>query len=161
MSDTLRELAGARGSARIPVSRALLNRLAFEALTERDLPVRAVDIQPRAGDRFDVTITLTWPFVPALTAAFVIVQQPALPMQPVIVLRWSFLGAVGALVSRLVKSFGALPDGVRLDGDRLLLDCAVLAARSAAAPMLGYVTALELHTVDDRAIIEVELAIPE
>jgi hypothetical protein len=27
--------------------------------------------------------------------------------------------------------------------------------------MLGYVKALELHTLDDRAVIDVELAIPE
>ena len=47
---------------------------------------------------------------------------------------------------------------VRLDADSLLLDIPALAARSPAAMMLRYVKALELHTLDDRAVIELELA---
>ena len=155
------DFAGSRVSARIPVSRALLNRLVAEALAGRKTPVRAVDIQPRAGDRFDAVITVSWPFVPALTVTFTVDQQPSFPASPLLVLRWSFLGGVGALASRLVGAFDRLPDGVRLDADRLLLDLPVLAARSPAAMMLEYVKALELHTLDDRAVIELELAIPE
>lgn len=155
-----RDLAGSRVSARIPVSRALLNRVVAEALDGSGTPVRAVDIRPRAGDQFDVVITVSWPFVPPLTAAFTVDRQPSFPESPLLVLRWSFLGAAGAIASRLLTSFDRLPAGIRLDGDRLLLDIPVLAARSSAASMLGYVTALELHTLDDRAVIALELEIP-
>jgi hypothetical protein len=155
------DLAGSHVSARIPVSRALLNRLVADALAGRRIPVRSVDIQPRAGDRFDAVVTMSWPFVPALTVSFVVEQQPGFPASPQLVLRYSFLGAVGAFASRLVGALDRLPDGVRLDADRLLLDIPALAAGSPAAMMMGYVKALELHTLDDRAVIDLELAIPE
>jgi hypothetical protein len=155
------DFAGAHASARIPVSRALLNRLVADALADTKAPVRSVDIQPRGGDQFDAVVTVSWPFVPALTVSFRIEQQATFPDSPVLVLRWSFLGAVGALASRLVSSFDRLPDGVRVDGERLLLNLPLLAARSPLAPMLGYLTSLELHTVEDRALVDVELAIPE
>ena len=165
MSDTLQilqQLPGARGSARIPVSRALLNTLVAGALAGHGTPLRSMEIRPRDGDRFDVEIAVTWPFVPSLHATFAIERQPALPDSPVLVLRFAFRGAVGAIASRLVTSFEhKLPAGVRLDGDRLLLDLAALAAPSPAGPFLGYIRALELHTLEDRAVIDVELAIPD
>jgi hypothetical protein len=155
------ELAGARASARIPVSRALLNRTVADALAGRKSPVRAIDLRPRDGDRFDAVVTVTWPLVPPLTVAFTIERQPDFPASPVVVLRWSFLGGVGALASRFLSSFDRLPDGVTLEQDRVLLDVRRLAARSPAAPWLGYVKALELHTLEQRFVIDVELAIPE
>ena len=42
-----------------------------------------------------------------------------------------------------------------------MLDIPMLATRSSAASMLAYLQVLELHTLDDRAVIDVELAIPE
>ena len=157
----LGDLAGSHVSARIPVSRALLNGLVAEALAGRRIPVRSVDIQPRAGDRFDAVVTMSWPLVPALTVSFVVERQPSFPASPQLVLRYSFLGAIGAFASHLVGAFDRLPDGVRLDADRLLLDIPALAAGSPPAMMMRYVKALELHTLDDRAVIDLELAIPE
>jgi len=55
----LGDLAGSHVSARIPVSRALLNRLVADALAGRKTPIRTVDIQPRAGDRFDAVVTVS------------------------------------------------------------------------------------------------------
>ena len=121
-SSAFRDLAGTRVSARIPVSRSLLNRVAADALQGSTAPVRGVDIRPRAGDEFDVLITLSWPFVPPLKVTFVVERQPEFPASPMLVLRWSLLGAMGAIASRLIASFDRLPAGVRLDGNRLLLD---------------------------------------
>jgi hypothetical protein len=157
----LRDIAGSRVSARVPVSRALLNRFAAQALAGTAAPVRDVDIRPRTGDQIDVVVTLTWRFVPALKVAVAIVQQPQFPSSPVLVLRWSLLGAVGALVSRVMTSLDALPAGARLEGDRLLLDIPTLAARTPAASALPYVRVLELHTLDDRLVIDAELEVPE
>ena len=58
------DLAGTRASARIPVSRALVNRVVADALRGSSAPIRHIDVQPRSGDRFDITIAVTWPFVP-------------------------------------------------------------------------------------------------
>lgn len=154
------DFPGAQGTARIPVSRDVLNRLVAGALAGRSLPIKSIDVRPLDGDRIDAVIAVTWPFVPALTVSFSIVQQPAFPGSPMLVLRWSALGAVGALAGRLIASLDRLPKGIAIDGDRLLLDLAVLASGSPAAPFLRYVKTLELHTLEDRIVIEAEMAIP-
>jgi hypothetical protein len=129
------------------------------ALGETSPHVRDVDIQPRAGDAFDVLVTVSWPFVPAIKVSFAIERQPQFPASPVLVLRWSLLGAVGAFASRFIASLDRLPAGVRLDGDRLLLDIPQLAERTAAASWLPYLRSLELHTVEDRFVLDLELEI--
>jgi hypothetical protein len=155
-----RDLAGARVSASVPVSAALLNRVIADALAGSGAPVRSVDVQPRADDRIDVVITLTWPLVPALTARLTIEQQPVFPASPRLTLRWSFLGAVGALGSRFVSSLARLPDGFHLDADRLTIDLPAAAAHSPAAELLPYVQTFEIHAFDDRLLIDVELNVP-
>jgi hypothetical protein len=160
-SSAFRDLAGSRVSARVPVSRSLLNRVAEDALRGSTAPVRGVDIRPRAGDEFDVLITLTWPFVPPLKVTFVVERQPELPTSPILVLRWSLLGPMGAIASRLMASFDRLPPGVRLDGNRLLLDLPRLADPELSALLLPVLKSLRIHTLDDRAVVDLELEIQE
>lgn len=159
-SSSFRDVAGSRVSARIPVSRSLLNGLVAHALQGDATPVRQVDVRPREGDQFDAIVTVSWPFVPPLKVAIAVDRQPQFPASPVLVLRWSLLGGLGAIASRLIGALDRLPAGVRLDGDRLELDIPVLAARSPAAPLLRYVRTLELHTVADRAVLVVDLEVP-
>jgi len=156
-SSGYRDLAGSRVSARIPVSQSLLNRLAAEALQGSTAPVRGIDIQPRAGDQFEVVIRLTWPFVPPLKVAVIVERQPQFPASPALVFRWSLFGALGVLASRLIASLDRLPAGVRLDGDRLVLDIPTLAGPEPAAMLRS----LQLHTLDERAVLDLELGIPE
>jgi hypothetical protein len=160
-SSGFRDLAGTRASARVPVSRSLVNQVVADALRGTSAPIRLIDVQPRPGDRFDVTITVTWPFVPPLTVAVAVERQPRFPELPILVFRWSLLGAVGAIASRFVASLNRLPPGIRLDGDRLLIDIPmVVRGRPAAEMILPYVTALELHTVDNAVIIEGTVEVP-
>ena len=119
------------------------------ALTDSGAPVQSIDVQPRAGDQLDVVIKVTWPFVPALTARLTIEQQPVFPESPRLTLRWSFLGAVGALGSRFVSSLVRLPDGIHLDADRVVLDIPAAAAHSPASELLPYVQRLD-STLDNR-----------
>ena len=157
-SSAFRDIAGSRVSARIPVSRSLLNRVVADALQGITTPVRGVDIRPRAGDEFEVLIALSWPFVPPLKVTFVVERQPEFPASPALVVRWSFLGAMGAIASRLIASVDRLPPGVRLDGNRLVLDIPALAGPERAA-LLPAVRSLEIHTLDDRVVFDVELEI--
>jgi hypothetical protein len=159
-SSAFRDIAGARVSATVPVSQSLLNGLVAQALRETKTPVRQLDIRPRAGDLIDVIVTLSWPFVPPLKVAVAVDRQPEFPGSPVLVLRWSFLGGLGAIGARLLGAMDKLPPGVRLDGDRLLLDIPVLAARSPAASLLQYLRTLEVHTADDRLVIVLNAEIP-
>jgi hypothetical protein len=133
--------------------------LAAHALKSATSPVREVDVRPHAGDRFDVLVTLSWPFVPPLKVGVTVERQPQFPASPVLVLHWSLLGLVGALASRVLAQFNRLPPGIRLDGDRLMLDIPALAADGPAATLLPFLKALELHTSDDHVVLDVELEI--
>ena len=137
-----------------------MNGLAAQALRETKTPVRQLDIRPRNGDLIDVIVTVSWPFVPPLKVAVAVDQQPQFPDSPILVLRWSLFGGLGAIAARLLGSMGKLPPGVRLDGDRLMLDIRVLAAQSPAAPLLQYLRTLEVHTLDDRLVIVTNAEIP-
>jgi hypothetical protein len=159
-SSAFHDVAGTRVAAHVPVSRSLVNRMVSAAVAGASPHVRSVDIHPRAGDAFDVIITLTWPFVPALTVTFVVEQQPRFPAAPVMVLRWSLLGAAGTIASRFIGALDRLPPGVRLDGDHLIVDIPRAVADTPAAPMLPYLRALEVHSVDDGVVLDVEMEIP-
>jgi hypothetical protein len=161
LASSFRDIAGSRVSARIPVSRSLLNHLVAHALQGTTMPLRQVDIRPREGDELDAVVTVSWPFVPPLKVAIAVDRQPQFPASPVLVLRWSLLGGLGAIASRLISALVRLPAGVRLDGDRLELDIPVLAARSPAAPLLPWVRTVELHTAADRVILVADLEVPE
>jgi hypothetical protein len=162
-STAFRELADSHISARVPIARGLLNRLVAGALKGKQTPVRAVEVQPLADDRFDLTVTLSMPFVPALKVTVAVVQQPRFPESPVMVLRWSLFGGLAAIASRFTDSLqGKLPAGVRLDGDRIVLDIPVMAEHAAAdgVQLLLLFKRVELHTVADRAVIDVDIAVP-
>ena len=158
------DLAGSRVSARVPVSGALLNQIIGDALRTTSAPVRSVRVRPLAGERFEAAVTTAMPFVPALTVHVGIEQQPRLPDSPYLVLRWSFLGGLGTFASRFVGALDRkLPPGIRLDGDRIVIDIATMVRRAGPAGRIDwmrYLTLLEIHTADDRAIVDVEAMVP-
>ena len=159
-SSGFRDIAGSRASVQLPLSRSLVNRLVAQALRGTSTPLREVDVRPHDGDEFDVVLTVSWPFVPPLKVAVSVAQQPQFPASPVLVFRWSLLGAVGALASRVIAALDRLPAGIRLDGDRLLVDIPVVAGRGPAETLWPWVKKLELHTIDERVVLDVELEIP-
>jgi len=160
-SNRFADLAGTRVSARVPVSRALVNQFVARALQAQQPPppVRQVDIRPLDGDKLDALVTVTLPFVPPLKVALVIERQPQFPASPVLVLRWSLLGGLGQLISKIVSPQQKLPPGVRLDGDRILVDIPQAAAATPAAQFLGYIRGLEVHTVSDRLVLALDLEV--
>jgi hypothetical protein len=158
-STAFKEIAGARVSARVPIAPSLLSRIAADALRTTALPVRAVDIRPHAGDRFDVAVTLKWPLVPPLTIPVTIERQPDFPDSPELMLRWSFLGPLGPMAAQFTRALEGLPAGVRIEGDRVALHLPTLAARTAAAPVMRHVKRAELHTTADHAVVEVDLSV--
>ena len=160
-SSSFADLAGARVSARVPVSRALVNQFIARAVQAQQPPppVRQVDIRPYEGDRLDAIVTVTFPLVPPLKIAVVVERQPQFPSSPVLVLRWSLLGGFGQFISRIVGPHQKLPPGVRLDGDRVLVDIPAAVAGTPASQLLSYVRALEVHTVQDRLVVAMDLEV--
>jgi hypothetical protein len=161
-SSAFADLAGTRVSARVPVSRTLVNQFVVRAVQAQQppLPIKQVDVRPHDGDRFDAIVTVSIPFIPPLKVALTIEQQPQFPASPVLVLRWSLLGGLGQFISKIVGPHQKLPPGVRLDGDRILVDIPAAAAGTPAAPLLGFVKALEVHTLEDKLVVAMDLAIP-
>jgi hypothetical protein len=162
VSSGFRDLAGSQASARIPISQSLLNGMVADALrgvtTTR---IRRVDVRPRAGDRFDVTVETSWPLFPRVSAVVVVERQPRFPEDPILVLRWSLPGALGGVVSRAIRASSQLAPGVRIDGDRLVIDLEAAGRRfELAIAMLPFVRALEVHTVEGAVVIDGELAVP-
>jgi hypothetical protein len=155
-----RDLAGARVSARLPLSAALLNRVAADTLRRTTIPVRSIDVRPLDDDRFDLVVATKWAFVPPLTITLAIDRQPMFPDAPVLTLRWSLTG-LGAIASQFVSRISALPDGIRIQQDRILLDIATLVARSPAAEAVPYIRSLALHSVQGVARIDVEMGVDD
>ena len=76
--------------------------------------------------------------MPPLTVHVAVDQQPRFPASPFLVLRWSFLAGLGAIASKFVGALERkLPPGIRLDGDRIVVDIAAI-----ARPRLGYIGVL-------------------
>ena len=162
-STAFQDLAGSHISARVPIARALLNRIVADLLAGKQTPVRSVDIQPRPDDQFELTVTLSVPFVPPLKVTLVVAQQPRFPESPIMVLRWSLLGGLGAFAAKFTGALrDRLPAGIRMDGDRIVLDLPVIAEHAAAdgIQLLLLFKRVELHTIADRAVIDVDIAVP-
>jgi hypothetical protein len=139
------------------MSGLLVTRLVEEALEGTTAPVRSVNIEPLDDDRFDVVLHTTWPFVPPLRVVCAFERQPRFPESPELVVRWSLLGAFGTIVSRFIAALGRLPSGVRIEGDRLLVDVSEAAAARGHGDLMRHVSALELHTVKSQIVIDVAL----
>src|SRR5687768_12083680 len=107
----LQEVAGARVSAEIPLSEALVNRLVDEALrTASDGPVEAAEVQVRDGGELAVRLRLRRPsFAPPIIVMLRIEQQPRLPDSPTLGLRWELpgMGLLAKLAGPVLRIFKA------------------------------------------------------
>lgn len=152
------EIAGARVSATVPISEPLLNRVVASTLPP-NLPVREVSVRPEPGNRFSVRLTPRASMLPALTLKLEIERQPEFPTAPVLVLRMATLPGLFGIAGAALPMDRLLPPGVRLDGDRILVDLRVMAARRGAADYLQFVRTLTVTTEAGRLLIDVDAAV--
>ena len=151
-----RDLSGARASASVPIAEPLLNAV-IAASVPPNAPVRTVAVHPEADDRFAVRIVAKAALIPAITLKLAIEAQPRLPDSPLLVLRMVTLGGLFGLASGAIA--GMLPPGVRLDGERILVDLAALAAQKGQGELFGYVKRLEVHTEPGRLIVQLDAGV--
>lgn len=150
-----RDVAGTQIAASVPVSARLINELVAATLPA-GAPVREVSIRPEAGNRFSVRITPRASLLPPLTLRLEIEQQPDLPAFPVLVMRMKTMGGLFGLASAALPIGNMLPPGVRLDGERILVDLGALAADRGFGDLLTYVRRLTVNSEDGRVIVYVE-----
>lgn len=151
-----RDLAGTRIKAVMPVSESLVNQLIAASLPA-NAPLQSVTIRPEAADRFSVRILPKAALIPAITLKLTVEEQPRLPGYPVLTLRMVTLGGFFGLASGAIAGF--LPPGVRLDGERILVDLRTIAAQRGAADLFASLTDLQVHTDEGRVVLQVDAAV--
>jgi hypothetical protein len=152
------DLAGARVSASIPVSGRLLTELVASSIPPA-APLRDVTIHPQRGDRFSVRARLTRvDFLPPLKITAAIERQPELPDSPLVLRLGSFPGLI-AMIGAALPIASKLPPGIRMDGDRVLVDLKTLAECQGYADLLSLIETIRLTTDEGRLIVEVEVRV--
>jgi hypothetical protein len=147
-----REIAGAQITAFIPVSERLLNEFVVATMPP-NLPVREVRVQPEPGNRFSVRIAPRAALLPQLTLKLEIENQPQFPTRPELVLRMATMGGLLGLASAAFPIANLLPPGVRLQGDRILVDLRELAHREGVVDLLDLVRELQITTEAGRVLV--------
>jgi hypothetical protein len=154
-----RDVAGTRITGELPISNVLVNRLIAEALKGRDLPVAAVVFEAQDSDRMVVHLDLRGP-LPTVKLALRIDQQPQ-PDNPVLGMRWSLpgLGGLAALATPALSFFKALPPGIRVDGDRILVNIKDVVTQRGFGEYLNYLRALQVHAIGGRLLATFEIGV--
>ena len=152
------DLRGTHVTATIPIATPLLNELIAAALP-RNAPVRDVSVQPQTGNRITVRARLgKAEFLPPFTINLAIERQPQLPAEP-LVLRLLSLPGLMALAGSAFSSSASLPPGIRLDGDRVLVDVRVLLARAGFEDLLPLIQTIIVTTDEGRLILAAEVKV--
>ena len=153
------DLSGSDARATFRISASLLND-ALTAFAASTPAVRDVVVRPRAANHIDVHLKLARPaFLPSLNLTLLIERQPVLPDNPELGLRFSGAGGMMRLAGPAISSFGALPPGVRLDGDHVLVDLRTLLLRQGHAELLDYVEQLQILSEEGALVLLVQLRV--
>jgi hypothetical protein len=147
-------LAGARVSASVPIPEALLNELVTAAIPAGG-PVRDLSLHPKAGNRIAVRAKLARAdFLPPVTLTAEIERQPDLPDGP-LVLRILSLPGLMALAGAAMSMASVLPQGVRMENQRLLVDLPVLLERRGYGEVLPFLESIHVKTEEGRVLVDV------
>ena len=143
-------LAGSEGHAAIRVSGRLLNTILADEL-RGSTAVRELQVSPRAGNHVDVRVVLAKPsFLPPITFDVIIDKQPSLPDDPVLGLT---LSGIGGLLRFAAPFFKGLPPGVRMEGERVLIDLRAALAPHGLAAALDYVKDVAVGTEEGQLVV--------
>jgi hypothetical protein len=148
---------GAHVAAFIPVSADLLNELIAQALPAGG-HVSEVQVDPQAGNAVRVRVRIAVPLIPPLTVTLLIERQPRFPDSPVLVLRLasSRLTVLARAASRFLE---ALPPGLRMEDDLVLIDIAELLRQRGAIAWLQHVQELEITTAPGAVLVSVRASV--
>jgi hypothetical protein len=158
-SSRFTDLAGSEARAVIRIAAPLLNEAAATFAASASA-VRDVTIRPRASNHIEVSLKLAKPaFLPSLKITVVIEQQPELPGNPELALRLSGAGGMMRLAGPAISSFGALPPGVRLDGDHVFVDLRTILHQHGQGELLDYVEQLQVLSEEGSIVLLVQLRV--
>jgi hypothetical protein len=155
------DVAGARASVTVPISEALLNAVLAGSIPP-SAPVREVYVRPEASNRLAVRVRLAKPaFLPPINLGLVIERQPEFPASPVLVLRLTSLPGLMSLAGAAMSFVNVLPPGVRMVGERIVVDIAAQLERAGQLPLMAHLRRLDVLTEPGRLILDVRVEIAE
>ena len=158
-ADGFADLRGATADIAIPISDRLLNEAIAQALPP-SAAVRDVQLTSRAGNRIGVRFRIAAAaFLPPVNLTLTIERQPELPASPVLVLRLE-LGGLLSMAGSALRFLNALPPGIQVEQDRILVNLATLLAERGLADLLEYAEQVRVTTTDGAVIVAVRAAIP-
>jgi hypothetical protein len=145
---------GAHLAAFIPISASVLNELIARTLSS-SAPVSDLEIEPEAGNTIRVHLRIARaPLIPPITVTLLIERQPELPDSPLLVLRLASSGLT-VLARAASHFFDALPPGMRMENDLIVVDIAELLRQRGAGEWLHYLKALEITTAPGALLVSV------
>jgi len=140
------DVTGTEGQATIRLTDRLLNQIIAAELS-RSRAIREVQVRAMSGDRFSVHLVLARPsFLPALNIGVLIERQPALPDSPVLVLKLTGAGGLARFAGPAAAFLNVLPPGIRMTGDLVHLDVAVLLQQRGIGFVLQHMDDLRVNT---------------
>jgi hypothetical protein len=148
-------LEGTRASLSIPISERLLHEV-VTTMMPASAPVRDLHIRPQAANRLAVRARASrLEFLPPVTISLAIEQQPQLPDTPLVIRILSLPGLLSIASSLLSPS--SLPQGIRLDRDRVLVDVRQLMEMKGLAELVPLIERLHVASEEGRLRLDLDL----
>jgi hypothetical protein len=156
----LDEIPGASIAGDIPIPDEVINRFIAQALARAQAPVTRVRIETGDADRLLAYVTIRGPrLIPELKVLAEIERQPELPQSPVLGLRWSLpgMGPLAMIAAPFLSNLKNLPPGIRIEGERALIDLGELLRSRGMADLLPLVARLNVGTRSGRLVVRFEV----
>jgi hypothetical protein len=143
----LAEMAGSTLAGEIPIGDALVNRLLEQKLAQH-AQIASLRVQAQPNDSVAIQVVPRARLVPPMNIIARIERQPQFPADPLLVLRWSMpaAGPLALFAAPMLSYFKAMPQGIRMDGDRVAVDLRELLRSRGLDEALAFVRNLEVHT---------------
>ena len=153
------DFAGASAVLTLPIADRLLNDAMTEALPP-SAPVRDVQLTSRSGNRIGVRFRIgAASFLPPFNLTLVIERQPDLPRSAVLVLRME-MGGLLSLAGPALRFLDALPPGVQVEKDLILVDLATLLAQRGLGELLEYAEEVQITTTEGSLVVGLRAHVP-
>lgn len=141
------EVAGTSLGGEIPIKDTLINRVIARRL-EGHPHIASLHVTLLDGDAALVRVEARTRLLPSIPVAVRIEQQPDLPRDAMLRLRWSLpgSGAFTLVAKAIVGYIRTMPPGVQIDGDVIAVDLRTLLRERGVEDVLGVLHRVAFHT---------------
>ena len=144
----------------IPVPASLLNRFIAERL-ESNAQIASLHVEPQPGDAALIRVVPRTRLVPAVTITAHIERQAEFPQDPRLLIRWSLptAGPLALFAGPVLSYFKRMPPGVRLDGDRVVIDVPEVLRSRGVEDVGALIRRLTVHSQPGGFIVRFEVGV--